>query len=247
MIDAGKLAEALEIQRASFALLKWVRVAIDQGLIKLDTAHIYMTEADAAAEWIGKHYANLPADCRPATREPEPIRRFSNFFASYLLTSYELNEKPRSTLTSACGCYCPFCTYVGSGPFLRPRKIGLAEKRKAAKLQQTHLEELCARLRIAPTSALLTRILRDATLAEQAALGAYGVQLLRRCEGLRVGPEALALWRAFAWNRAGSPKRKYRLTMEAIRGADTMLAEALRSQGGACGRTANAPDERRGP
>ena len=53
-------------------------------------------------------------------------------------------------------------------------------------------------------------------LTESLALVAYGRELLRRVEGLSEGTAVLALWRKFAWNEKGSPKKGFDLTAAMI-------------------------------
>lgn len=49
---------------------------------------------------------------------------------------------------------------------------------------------------------------------------------VRRCDGLYTGSYVLALWRTFAWTATGSPKKEFRLNVDAI--AQDLLLEALR-------------------
>ena len=55
----------------------------------------------------------------------------------------------------------------------------------------------------------------------------YGYDLLQREKGIANGPAVLALWRTFAWNESGSPKRGFRLEAEMIAEAETRLLALL--------------------
>jgi hypothetical protein len=227
MFDAPRLEEAFAIHHACFVLWRWTQGAIESGLIKLNTAHDYMTEGEAAADWISEHYDNLPADGRPRTRRGEPLDRFARFFASYLTASYEVSDSPRDRFVSGCGCYCPLCRYVASAPRVKPRRLTPADRKKAEKLRSTFIQELIARERVQPGADRMARIEADVDLSRDAALGAYVRLVLRRCDGLPCGPEALALWRQVSRNVDGSPKRGFRLTVESVQGAEERLHQAL--------------------
>jgi hypothetical protein len=79
----------------------------------------------------------------------------------------------------------------------------------------------------------IDRVLADEWRSVDAALVAYGVELLRRCDGGGSGPAALALWRQFAWRTLGTgarrPRRAFELTLPLVLDAERRLKEAVES------------------
>jgi len=71
------------------------------------------------------------------------------------------------------------------------------------------------------------RLAGEGATSEDVALATYGSQLLARVEGRSSGPAVLALWREFAWNKSGSPKKHFKLEAEAIMDAETRLKKKL--------------------
>src|SRR5258706_3669473 len=104
MLQHDRIENAVEIQRRSYKLLLWLVDAIDRGFITFTRAHDYTNAADAAREWLDQHYDNLPEANRPQRNR---LREFSNYFGSYVTTSFDLLDKPGARLESSCGCYCP--------------------------------------------------------------------------------------------------------------------------------------------
>ena len=227
MFDEHELASAIEIQQRSYNLLRWVGDAIDRGFIKLERAHQYTTEADAAAAWISEHFENLPPDCRPLDLSDGELGRFSNFFSSYLLTSFELRKNQGEQLLSYCGCYCPICTYIGAAPHLKTRKVTPADKQRADRMKASLLQDLALNSDQPLDIDTALGLLADSTISRNAALVVYARELLRRCDGFSTGPAVLALWRQFAWSKAGSPTPNFKLTADDVSKAQDDLMEVL--------------------
>jgi hypothetical protein len=81
MLKREEIQLAVELQRRSYNLVRWLSSAVAKGVIYFDRAHDYMDEAEAAEEWIRRHYENLPPDCRPSNLDQlTPFAKFS--FAS---------------------------------------------------------------------------------------------------------------------------------------------------------------------
>jgi hypothetical protein len=51
-------------------------------------------------------------------------------------------------------------------------------------------------------------------LREQLAICVYSRELQARIAGRNTGPAVLAIWRMFAWEPTGSPKRDFELSVE---------------------------------
>jgi hypothetical protein len=227
MLEPATLDEAIDLQRRSYALLKWLANAIPRGFTSFDTAHEYADSADSAFAWVDEHFANLPLAARPPARDDRVMRRFANCFASYLETSFDLEEKPGTRLKSPCGCYCPYCAVAVAAPHLRAKRLGRPDKSRAEQLQREVISDLAAKHGFAIEPATIDALLADPSTLEHAALVAYAGQLLRRCDGAHVGPWVLALWRTFAWLPTGSPKEDFELTSQTVFDAENALVESL--------------------
>lgn len=221
MLNSERLAEAVAIHQACYALLKWMVSAIDRGFVAGRTAHTYVSDADAASEWIEEHYLNLPVDCRPVARRGEPLRRFANYFSSYLTTSFELHEAGQSE-----GCSYDLCRYLDEATHLRPRKPAAADKKRAQRLKRDYLVQLALAVGSKDPEAAAARLVAARGVQRDISLAAYGFYLLRRCEGHSTTPAILALWREVS-RRSGAPVRGFRLKADGILDAEGRLVGAL--------------------
>jgi hypothetical protein len=228
MFERKSLEDAVAIQNRGYVLIRWVGDAVGRGFIAFPQAHHYATDAEAAAAWIAFHYDNIPPKARPPARAGEALTRFASYFASYLTTSFELVREPGRRLQSACGCHCFCCTYFAAAPHLRPRKLAPADKKLAARMKYKWLAQLALDHGLSVSESSLEAISEGQATSEAAALVAYGVDLLSRCSGVRSSAATLALWRQFAWEKAGSPKKDFVLTADAILAAEETLVRALR-------------------
>jgi hypothetical protein len=227
MFDENEIKTAVEIQRRSYRLLRWVEGAIQSGFIRLDRAHRYSNEADAAEAWFAEHFANIPPDCRPPERTGEQFRRFATFFASYLLTSFDFDETPGVRLTSSCGCYCPICAHLTASPHLKPKKVRPRDKDRAEQLKRAYVEELAMENNVPFCAEFGAAVLNNPGLRWQVALATYGKELLRRCNGHSSGPAVLALWRQFAWKPSGSPDPNFELQASDILAAEQQVVSSI--------------------
>jgi hypothetical protein len=228
MFDAAHLSEAVEIQNRAYKLIRWVGDAIERGFITFTSAHEYATDAEAASAWIADHYHNVPAQCRPPSTSDAVLARFGNYFASYLNTSFELLADPGLQLRSHCGCRCWCCTYLAAAPHLKTRRVTTSDKKRASKLKLDHLRQLALDRNLSVPESAIQKISAGVETSQQAALVAYGAELLARCSGRSSSPASLALWRQFAWSRAGSPYPDFVLRADAILQAEARLIEALK-------------------
>lgn len=225
MFDRTQIELAVDLQRRSYRLLRWVVDAIDRQFISFDTAHAFATFPEAAAAWIAEHYHNLPQDARPRQEHIEP---FTRFFASYLDVSFDLIEDPGKQLYSPdAHCFCPMCSWLITAPRLRTKKLNLSNKQRAKKLAADYLHQLALENKRKINDDEVTRLMSENDTREAAALGAYGLELLRRLDGRSHGPATLALWRMFAWIETGSPKKKFDLTAKMVLDAEALLVETL--------------------
>ena len=68
MFDAETVRRVVDLQKRSYALLQWVQHALQAGTLDFSVAHGTMSASDAAREWIGRHFASLPAGLPQMTR-----------------------------------------------------------------------------------------------------------------------------------------------------------------------------------
>lgn len=146
-----------------------------------------------------------------------------------MLTSFDLVAEPGSRLasTSTSGCLCPICARLEAAPHLQPKKLTKADKLRSLALQRQYAKTLAAQDGLELPDQSFAALRNDPALAESMALATYGEQLLQRCRGSYEGATVLALWREFAWTRAGSPKKGFELQAGAIVGARDQLQREI--------------------
>jgi len=225
MLNRDEIEKAVRLQACGYQLLKWLEKALNDGFITPEAAGNYATSEDAAYAWLDKHYLNLPDNARPARSD---LRAFSNFFSTYLDSTFDLDAEPGQRLYSPdAHCFCPICTWMVQKPHLRPKKVSTSHKRVAERMKRTFLHRLADARGISLTDESLDHILHDPNLREPLGLCTYAEDLLQRLKGRAVGAASLALWRSFAWTPQGSPKKDFVLTTDEIMTAQEILAERL--------------------
>lgn len=225
MLDEKELRDSVDLQKRSYGLLKWVAESVRNGKMAFNQIHEYTTAVESARDWLQICGADVPAMYRPPA-DAERFQRFANLFSSYLLTSFDLVEKPRGRLVSFDGCYCPFCMHLVAAPHLRTKKVTNIDRHWARLLKVDYVRALGHELgRDLPDEQV--QALVDGELSEIIALATYASALLRRCRGEDEGTAILPLWREFAWNRQGSPKKDFELTADAILDAEKHISAAI--------------------
>ncbi len=225
MLSRDEIIRAVSIQQRSYHLLRWLGDAIDRGFISFSRAHEYTTAAEAAFDWISEHYMNLPQKARPEQNE---VRFFSNFFGSYVTTSFELLPEPEKRLLSSCGCDCGFCARLANASRLRVMKPTTREKDRAVRKCVARLEMLAVEEGLYLTPQQAATIVASLSHRRHSAYSAYGLSLLERVRGSEGGLHVLALWRMIAWKPEGSPIKNFTLKAEDISEAEQQLLAAIR-------------------
>jgi hypothetical protein len=225
MLNREELFQAVDLHERSYNLLLWLSTAISKGIIKFDRAHDYMDESEAAAAWIQGHFLNLPPNCRPDKHEQ--LKPFAQFFATYLTTSFDLQKRPDKRLKSECGCLCPICAYLVTGSHLKTKKVSRRDKERARKLKITVVQRLSREHGAFFDREQAEKLIDSESNAANVAKLTYGQQLIERARGTSEGPAVLALWREFAWNKSGSPKKDFKLEAEDILRAEETLAKTI--------------------
>lgn len=229
MLNERKLEEAVEIGGRAYRLLTWLNGAVASGFISLEHAGRYVGDQEAVEGWLAKHFHDLPENARPHAQTGPQLRRFANYFSTYLRSSFDLHEVPGTRFDPGPGGYCcELCGYRVPKPHLQPKKLGRRDKEKARLLKKSFLERLAREVPISVQSDRIEQLLRDRDASRRAALAAYGDELLKRLEGQASGPAALALWREFAWNAKGSPIKGFKLEARRIKEAEERALDDLR-------------------
>lgn len=219
LLDLQQLKLAVEMQAKSYSLLKWVGQAVDSGLLTFQAAHKYSTLPEAAADWIEKHYLNIPSAARV---DQGDIQVFANFFSTYLENSFDLVALPgKIKFSPDAHCFCPMCSWLIDAPRLKTKVVSSADKKRAARMQVRTVLQLGIDVGAKPTEMKAEEIVAEN--GEASALLAYGHDLIERLDGTAHGPVVLALWRRFAWTSSGSPKLKFRLSAKMILDAESHL------------------------
>lgn len=223
LLDPQQLDLAVKMQAKSYALLKWVGQGVSSGLLSFRTAHEYSTLPHAAADWIDKHYLNIPDAARV---DQEDIRVFANFFSTYLENSFDLIANPgKIKFSPDAHCFCPMCSWMIDAPNLKTKSLSTADKKRALKMQVHSIIQLGIDFGAKLDESRAETIVSDN--GETTALLAYGHDLIQRLNATANGSAVLALWRRFAWNSSGSPKPKFRLTAKMILNVESELGVLL--------------------
>jgi hypothetical protein len=226
MLDRTQLKHAVDLQQRSYRLLKWMASAVQAGFIDFKAAHEFSTLPEAAEGWILRHYLNIPPDARA---EHADIKPFTAMFSTYLENSFDLLARPGKQLYSpGAHCFCPMCSWLVNAPRLKVKRLTNTDKRRAESLKGVALIQIAIDNKRSLTDDQAKALLVDDTVREEAALVAYGYNLLSRLRGIGTGPEILALWRGFAWTKTGAVKPKFKFTAELICAAEDHLAETIR-------------------
>ena len=219
LLDQQQLDLSVEMQAKSYSLLKWVGKSVSSGLLSFQTAHQYSTLPLAAADWIDKHYLNIPEAARVDKKD---IPVFANFFSTYLENSFDLIANPgKIKFSPDAHCFCPMCSWMIDAPNLKTKSLSTADKKRALRMQIHSVLQLGI-----DTGAKLDESRAEAIVSdngEATALLAYGHDLIQRLDAIANGPAVLALWRRFAWKSSGSPKPNFRLSTKMILNAESEL------------------------
>lgn len=225
MLPTERLAFALTIHDRSYRLLKWVSEAVDKGFIPITRAHDYANERAAALDWIESNFQSLPAAVRPPKEELVP---FANFFATYLMSSYDFVAAPGMVRKSWDGCYCPMCSRMVAGSHLRPKALTKRDKKRAGELMRDRLITLGKEQGVEVSNDQVDAFMKDEIQRKKVAYSTYGDWLIRRLDGQTDGPALLVLWREIAWERSGSPIQGFELRLKDFTKAEADLIAGLR-------------------
>ncbi len=111
---------------------------------------------------------------------------------------------------------------------LKPKKLTKKDKSRAKKLKLDALRQLCLDEGIEHVEESLVSLSENKDTSESVSIISYSYELVRRSKGIIEGPAALVLWRDFAWNVSGSPKKKFKFTTHMAMKAKDLIISKLR-------------------
>jgi hypothetical protein len=209
----------------------WITDAMGKGLMAPSRAAQHSGGPEAATEWLRSNYDDIPTDLRPP---PNEIDEFAAFFSTYLISSFDVVEKPgkrRQSRTpggwNGWSCRCELCMLIVNAPYLQAKKLHARDKRRADFLMAEFVVELAKENAIYLDDQLATQLVTDHKTRRFAAYLTYGDWLIRRLSGESDGPAILALWRLIAWDPRGGARRGFTLELEDFKRAEKELLEAM--------------------
>ena len=154
--------------------------------------------------------------------EKSELRGFSNYFTSFLTTSFELVEAPVITNNNI-GCFCEICLKLANLSHLKSRAPKKHDRKIAAEKRAEIIQELAHLNKIKLTEKNIQAIANSESFGKQAAYLAYTKALLQRIEHGEGGVYILALWREIAWIKNGGPIKDFELKVEAVLAAEQRI------------------------
>lgn len=210
----------LDLQRRSYALLRWVGEIVEAGTLPLGSLHGALDAAGAAVEWITRNQSTFPPDARPPEGRVEAL---AHLFASYLTTSFEVASSKRVSD----GCDCGFCTYLVNAPTLKAQTPSRVDENIAKTLELDFLEELALESGLPLLRGEVRTLLeRTPETARAVAMLTYVRELGRRSAFRGQGRPVLVLWRQLAW-KEGRLDRRFALTAEKVLAAEELVSAEL--------------------
>src|SRR5690606_16734535 len=141
MIDRDDIAVCVDIAQRSYRALQWLNEMLGRGILPVDGVHDDLTPQETARRWVRRFHPQFPKDAQPPESE---LDRFANYFATYLLTSFDLVEGATQERPGECGCWCRWCRRIVDTPNLQPAKPGRRDKDRAMHLMRNAVDELAS-------------------------------------------------------------------------------------------------------
>jgi hypothetical protein len=227
MLSKERLELALNIHSLSYRLLRWITTAMDDGLIEVPRVRHHSDEdpVTSAMEWFEGNFEVVPPELRP---DREYLQDFFCFFATYLMTSFDLISDPGIRLESTNGCYCDICSRLTNASHLKAKKLSARDQRRAEVLKTDRIIGLAGEEQIDCNETNAKALVSNPATREPAAYSAYGYWLIERLQGKTDGAAILALWREIAWKPEGSPIKDFRINYDTFFAAEELLVSTLR-------------------
>jgi hypothetical protein len=223
LFDRNELNRLLGLQEMSYNLLRWVGDSLESGQLSFSRTHSSLGSAEAAEEWIARHYAILPKELKPPRSD---LTSFAHVFASYLTTSFRLCPVAAPPKLAPGQCLCDYCWFLRDARHLVLRNPTNKDREVADGLKLRCLRAIAEQLGESLTLEQEKNLLGQPEFSLELAHVSYAFELRRRCEFSSQGPGVLWLWRAIAWHE-GKPRRDFKLTADRILAAQAAVESAL--------------------
>lgn len=220
MFEAKALDRLIRLHEKSYGLFTWLNDSLRRGKRSLTSVSGPLSFSDAAATWLRSNLERFPEEHRP---QPDEFGEFSHLLVSYLSTSFEVVDR---AMHRCSGCWC--CVYWIESRHLRARNPDRKARGTALELKVLCLRTLGEELGLPLLDGELREFIRKGKdFARDLALVAYACELARRTKFASQGEGVLALWREFAWDEQGGPRRTFRLKSAEILKAEAVLKGKL--------------------
>jgi len=195
MFNIESVSRAVEIQKLGYKFLMYITEKIDNNKYTFSKIHESENSKDVFLEWINNYYDYLPKRILPEKNE---IQEFSNYFVSYLSTSFELTAEPERQ-NNVISCNCDICLKMVSLSHLKSLSPNNWDRELADEKRVEILKELGLYLEINLSDDIYQTIADNQNYIRDTAYLAYAKSLFQRIESSIGGRYILALWRQFAW------------------------------------------------
>ncbi len=224
MFTQDTLEKAIRIQQLGYKMLMWFADEVDQHRISLAAIHDNTSPREAILDWLKTFYDYMPSYLLPRRAE---LTEFSNYFASYLTSSFDLKEEPGMQLAGQGGCFCNLCIRLTNASHLKAKKPQKLDKREAMDKRIAIIGALAQEISSPISHKTAEALANSSQYLRDVAYLAYAKSLLERISGSEGGVYALVLWRQFAWKPEGSPIRGFELSAADILAAEEKVKAAI--------------------
>jgi hypothetical protein len=226
MFDKVELIKALKTKELTYSLIMWLNTAIKRDIISPPKAIANSLSFWAAKEWIVEHFYNLPIEGRPDSLDSKEIDPFCYLFISYFTSSFNIEKEPGQRYVphsrgGGKGCY-------AENPHIRTKKISTRDKSKACEFKLNYIKGLASELGKQKTDEYIENLIVNPDFKVKIAITTYVMLLINRMKGFDAGSANLVLWREFAWNSNGSPKKGFKLEADEILQDEMFIIEQLK-------------------
>ena len=226
MFGREELEQAIRRQKMAYDMLLWIVEQIDTGKVSFSVIHDKPSTADVMKEWMNTNYDYLPKYILPKREE---LEGFSNYFASYLSTSFELLKEPEFRARGSMECYCDLCLQMKSLSHLKRRKTDKFDREEAEQIRAIVVNGLAKEMSVELDFSTCMDIAKSKESLGDSAYLAYANCLLDRIESSIGGVYILVLWRQIAWNPEGSPINGFVLKTDDILMAQKRLKSRIQT------------------
>lgn len=211
MFNNESVFKAVEIQKLGYVFLMYITDKIDSKKFTFSRIHEDENAKDVFLDWINNYYDYLPQRILPKKNE---IEEFSNYFVSYLTTSFVLTDEPERQ-NNVIGCNCDICLKMISLSHLKPLSPNNWDRELADEKRVEIIKELGNFLEVNLTDEVYLKIAYNSEYIQDTAYLAYTKSLFERIKFAKGGRYILALWRQIAWHE-GKPIKGFELKADNI-------------------------------